>query len=87
MEYIVNNSQVYTKRVTDGGTVIVTYHDAEYHFRLTSDGGTVTAQIYDYLGEQQDTDGVEVTFDIDGKQQVLRRRAGPCPLQFHLMQK
>lgn len=62
MEYIVEDNGVYTRKVTEAGTIIVAYHDAEYHLRLTQDGDTVTAQVYDYLGEQQDVDGVEVTF-------------------------
>ncbi|MBJ6364140.1 hypothetical protein ACFOQM_23240 [Paenibacillus sp. GCM10012307] len=76
MDYIVDNSQVYTRKVTDGGTIIVVYHDAEYHFKLALDDDTATAQIYDYLDVAQDTDGVEVTFTVDGGQHKVQTERG-----------
>jgi len=66
MEYIVEDGVVYTQYETAGGSVIKAYHDTQYHLRLTAEDGEVTATIYDYLGEPQETDGVTVTFTVDG---------------------
>ena len=68
MEYIVEDGAVYSQYTTAGGSVITAYHDTQYNLRLTADEGEITAAIYDYMGEAQDTDGVTVTFNVDGQE-------------------
>lgn len=78
MKYeIMNNGQVmYTE-----DDVSWMHYDMEYHIELKHDTGTLTASIYNYLNESQDFDGIDIVFDIDGEQTIVKSASGQASIQ------
>ena len=81
MKYVIEEGVVYSQRTTAGGSVIKAYHDTQYHLRLSAEDGEVTAAIYDYLGEPQETDGVTVTFIVDDEELTAETVGGVATIE------
>ena len=72
--------------------IVKTYFDQEFHIKLTTDKETInsdgqdviiiTANVYNYLDEQQTVDIVDIVFELDGEKQIVPSTNGQAEITF-----
>ena len=91
MELYLKDGLVYSKKVLPSGTVLDTFHDMEFHIKLSTDKETilsdgadtaiVTAKVYNYEGEYQVEKDMDVSFEVEGVTKVIPLISGQCSVE------